>query len=85
MVRFQVMNHQVVRLATSESCFQIGEPLAHLVRIDRIRHGNLFVYNHIGIVRHALGHHILTFEQINVAIVDTDILDIFAKILHRDS
>ena len=82
MVRFQVVNHQVIRLASSESSLQIGKPLAHLVRIDRIRHGNLFVHNHIRIVRHALGHHILTFEQIQVAIIDTDVLDIFAKVLH---
>ena len=81
-VRFQVVNHQVVRLAASESRFQVGKPLAHLVCIDRIRHGNLLVHNHIRIVRHALGHHVLALEQVQVAVVYADILDIFAKVLH---
>ena len=85
MVRFQVVNHQVVRLAASESGFQIGKPFIHLVRIDRIRHGNLFVHNHVRIVGHALGHHVLAFKQIQVAVIDTDILDVFAKVLHIDS
>ena len=85
MVRFQVVNHQVIRFAPSKSGFQIGKPFIHLVGIDRVGHGNLLFHNHIRIVRHALGHHVLAFEQIQVAVIDTDVLDIFAKVLHTDS
>ena len=85
MVRFQMVNHQVIRLTASESSVQIGKPLAHLVGIHRVRHGNLFVQNHIRIIRHTLGYHVLAFEQIQIAVIDTDILDVFAKVFHKFS
>ena len=82
MIRFQVMNHQVIRFAASKSGIQIGEPFANLVSIHRVGHGNLFVNDDIRIVGHAFGHNILALEQIDIAIVNANVLDISTKILH---
>jgi len=84
MVRFHVMDHQVVGLPAVQGLFQVRQPLRSLPGIDRIHHGHFFVQDDIGIVSHPLGDDILAFKQVEVHIVDTDVLDFGRNALDHD-
>ena len=75
-IRFHMLDHQIVRFPVSQHGGKLIQPLMGKIAVDRIHHGNLLVHNDVGIVRHAVGNGILSFKQVNVAVVDTDIVDI---------
>ena len=54
---------------------EIAQPLIGELHVHGIHDGDLLVQNDIGIVSHAERDNILTFEEINLMIIDTDILD----------
>jgi hypothetical protein len=44
--------------------------------IHRVHNGDLLIHNDIGIIRHAVGHYILTLEQVHLMVIDAYIFDI---------
>ena len=56
----------------------MGEMLIH-----GIHHRDLLIQNHIGIIGHTVGNHILAFKKVNLMIVDTHIADIFRNFHFR--
>ena len=85
MVRLHMLHHQIIRLSVSQHGGDVFQPLCAEVGIHRVHDGNLLVQNHIGVVRHAAGHHILPLEQVNLMVVDTYITNIIGNhvfILH---
>ena len=75
-VRFHVMDHEIIRLPAMESRFQILQPFPGHPGIDRIHYGHFRVQDEIGIVGHAFRHDILALEQVQFQVVDPDVLDI---------
>ena len=73
MVGLHMLHHQVVGLAAAQGVFNVLEPFAGLLLVDGVHDGDLVVENHIGIVAHAVGHHILTLEEIHLVVVGADI------------
>ena len=81
MVRFHVMDNQIIRFPAAEGLFQPFEPLFPLPGIDRIHHGHFFVQDEVGIIGHSLGNNVLAFEQIEVQVVHSDVPDVGTDIL----
>ena len=82
MIRFHVMSHQIIWLATVKCSHQIRLPLLTFATVCRIQHCNLLIVDKIGIITHALGHNILTLKKIDVEIIYTDILDGITNHIH---
>ena len=74
-VRLHVVSHQIVWLATIEGGLQVCLPLFALATVGSIHDRDLLIINEIGIITHALRHHILAFKQIDVKIINTDVLN----------
>ena len=81
-VGLHVVSHQIVGLATIEGCLQVCLPLLALATVGSIQHRNLLIVDEIGIITHALRHHILTFKQVDVKIINTDVLNGFTNHIH---
>ena len=75
MVRFHVMDHQVVGFPATQGLFQVLQPGGALPGVHRVHHGHFIIQDDIGIVRHPFGNDILAFKQVEVHIVDADVLD----------
>ena len=78
MIRLHMLDHQIIRLSSSENRFQIIKPLVRKSCIYGIHHGNLSVCDNIGIIGHTIRHRILTFKKINSMIVYPDVVNIFS-------
>ena len=74
-VRLDVVDDEVVRLPAREGGFQVFQVLRALVVVHGVQDGHLLVQDHVGIVGHAVGDHILALEEIDVVIVDADVAD----------
>ena len=77
MVGLHVLNNKIIGLFAAESRVEISEPLVLKVAVDRVHYSNLFVKDHIGVVRHTVGHVILTLKQVDLVVVNADIPDVF--------
>ena len=71
MVRLHVLDHQIVGLTACQSLADVLQPLSGLAGIDGVHNSHLFVQNHIRIIGHAIGHHILALKQIHLVVVGT--------------
>ena len=70
-----MMHDQIVGLTVFKRSLEIGQIVIDLAKIDCIHDGNFVVKNDIAVIGHAGRHFILTFKQINIDIVNTDIAD----------
>ena len=75
-VKFHVLHNEVIRLAAVQHLLQIVQPLVGEILIHRVHDGDLLVQDHIRIVGHAVGDHILALKQINLMVVDADVSNI---------
>ena len=82
-IRFQMVNDQVVGLAASKSLFKVSFPVSDLAKIYRIGDRDLFVLDQKRVVCHACRHDVLAFEQVDVGIVNANVLDVLTQILHN--
>ena len=83
MVRLHVLHHQIIQLPGPQHSGNVFQPLLPEVLIHGVHHGYLLIQNHIGIVRHAIGHHILSLEQIHLMVVHADIANIIGNHLYE--
>ena len=75
-VRLHMLNHQEVGLPAGQSLFHIVQPLMGEVCIHGVHDGHLLVQNGVGIVSHAVRHHILALKEVHFMVVDADIANI---------
>ena len=83
MVRFHMVDHQVVGFPAAQGLFQLRQPLLPLPGIDRVHDGHFFVQDEVRIIGHSFGHDILALEQVQVQVVHADILDFRGQILSK--
>ena len=76
MVRLHVLHDQIVRLSAAEDGLQIVQPFVGETGVHRVHDGDLLVQNDVGIVGHAVGHRVLTLEQVHLMVVYTDIKNV---------
>ena len=76
MVRFHVMDDQVVGRPAGKRLFQVFQPRVRLPGVDRIHHGHLPAQDDIRVVRHPFRNDVLTFKQIQVQVVDSGVPDV---------
>ena len=50
--------------------------------VHGIEHGNFFVYADVRVVGNAVGNGILSFEEVNIEVVDPDVSNIFGHVKH---
>ena len=81
MVRFHVLDHQIVRLSSVQSLPKIVQPLMCEIAVHRIHDGGLLIEDEIGVIRHAVGDFVLSLEQVDPVVVHSDI-DYVAGDLH---
>ena len=82
MVGLHVLHNQIIGLALTQRLVQIVQPLKLKVAVNRIHHGDFLVTDHIGVVCHAVGNHILTLKQVDFVVVHTNIDDVVCH-FHR--
>ncbi len=73
MVRLHMLYHQIVRPAPLQSPLQILQPLLPKSGVHRIHHRHLLIQDHIGIIRHSIGHLVLPLKQIHLMVIDPHI------------
>ena len=78
-IRLHVLHYQVVRLPVSQQGGNVLQPLVLKMGIHRVHYGNFIVQNHIGVVGHSVGNHILPLKQIHLVVVDSHIADILCN------
>ena len=76
MIGFQMLHNQVVRSLSIECLLQILFPFLCLGGIHRIHNGHLLILNQIRVVGHTQRHIVLTFEEIYVKVIHTDVFHI---------
>ena len=82
MVRFHVMDYQIIRLAALQGLFQVPEPLLPFPGIGRIQDGYFPVQDYIGIVRHAFRDFVLALKQIQIFIIYAYVAYILCYFFH---
>ncbi len=75
-VRLHVLYDQIVWTAAVQLGTQAGHPFLAKAAVHRIHDGNFVVADHVRIIGHAVGNHVLPLKQVNVVIVDADVTDI---------
>ena len=80
MIRFHVLHDEVIRCATFQAFFQVGKPFFALAFVGCIHDGNLFVHHEVRVIRNAIWHNVLTFEQIDGNIVYTNVFNLFGNV-----
>ena len=73
MVGLHVADNQIVGCASVEGGVEVGLPFGLLACIGSIENGNLVVDNHIGVVGYTIGNDVLTFEEVGIVVVNSDI------------
>ena len=74
-IRLHVVDDQVIRLAPCQSLLYVGQPFGGLAGVNRVHDGDLIVHDDIGVIGDAVGHHILTLEQVDGLVVYAHIQD----------
>ena len=82
MVRLHVLHYQVVGALASKGLGQVIQPVVGKVDINSIHYRDFIVKDDIGIVCHSVRHIILTFEEVNLMVVDTDVDDAVGDLLY---
>ena len=75
MVRFHVLYNQIIRFTSFQNLLNIVQPLVSKLCIYGIHNCNLLIQNHIGIVRHSIWHFILSFKQVDMVIIYSNIFN----------
>ena len=75
-VRLHVLHDKIVGRALAQRGGDLGDPLVGEVGVHAVHHGDLFIADQVGVVRHAVGHIVLPLKQINEMVVDADIQNI---------
>ena len=81
MVGLHMLHDQIVGRALAERGTYLSQPFVGKTSVNSVQYGNLLVNDHVGIVAHSVWNTVLTFEQINVGIIDTNIKNVI-KYLH---
>ena len=76
MIRLHMLYHQIVRLSAAQHICHIVQPFMGKMDIHCIHHRDLLIQDDVGIVSHAVRHHVLPLKQIYLMIIDPDIPDI---------
>ena len=79
-IRLHVLNDQIVGLPAGKGVLDVVQPLVGEVPVNGVHNGNLLVQNDVGVVGHAVGHHILALKQVNLVVVDAHIADIVGNL-----
>ena len=82
-IRLHMLYDQIVRFASIQHIGHVVQPFMGKIDIHRVHDSDLLVQDHIGIIRHAVRNHILSFKQVYLMVVDTHIADAFCNVWHR--
>ena len=74
-VGLHVLHDQIIRFSAAQDFLYVAQPFIGKSGVHSIHDDDLLVQDHVGIVGHAEGNHILTLEQVDIMIVDADIFD----------
>ena len=75
-IRLHMLHDQICRFVITQYRSNVTKPFFRKMAINRIHDGSLFINNNIRIVCHAFRYDILTFKQIDIMVIDTDITNI---------
>ena len=70
-----MLNDQIIRLTSIQRFVHIGKPLLCKMDIYGIHDRSLLIHDQIGIVGHTVRHLILSFKQVYLMVIDTDVGD----------
>ena len=75
MVRFHMLNDQVIRSASVEDLLDIVEPFMCEVGIYGIHNRDLVIQDHVRVVGHSVRNLILSFKKVNLMVIYTCVSD----------
>ena len=73
MVRFHMLDYEIVRSAVPNSRLHLQHPLFSLSGVDTIHHSHLVVKDNIAVVAHSFRRDILTLKKIHFRVITPDI------------
>ena len=78
MVGLHMMYYKVIRRAPIKRSFNVTQPFVNEMSINGVGDCHLFTDNNVAVVRHSVfANVVLPFEQIDIVVVHTHILDSF--------
>ena len=81
-VRLHMLDDEIVRLSAAKGFPDIGKPLLAKVLVHVIHDSHLIIQDDIAIVSHAVRHHILSLEKINLMIINAYVNNTVCYIKH---
>ena len=75
-----MLDHKIIRLRAAQRRSDVIKPFVGERCVDRVDDGDLFVFDNVGIVRHSGGDSVLTFEQVDPAVVHADVEYVFGNL-----
>ena len=76
MVRFHVLHYKIIGHPAVKCVPDVFEPQASEVSVDRIHDRDLLVSDHVRVISHSRRNIILTFEKIDLVVIDANVDDI---------
>ena len=76
MIRLHVLDDEVIGFGSVQDRCDVIQPFMGEISIYSVHNGDLFILDHIGVVSHAVGNHILSLKQVYLVIVDAYIKNI---------
>ena len=84
-IRLHVLDDQIVRLPAAENGGDVVQPFMGKMNVNCIHNGCFLVHDHIGIIGHSIGNHILAFKKVYLMVVYTHIFDRISNSIHMFS
>ena len=83
-VRFHMLDDQVIRRFVAEDILDIGKPFIGLALVDGVHDGCFFITDDIGIIGHSKRNMEMPLEQIDLMIIGPDVINAFRYLFfHR--
>ena len=73
MIGLHMLHNQIIGLATFQRSCQFLQPFVGLTRVNRIHYRNLLSSQQITVIAHSFRQFILTFKEVQLGIITTDI------------
>ena len=79
MIRLHMLDNQIIRGSAFQSLGNIIQPRLGKELIYSVHNSDLIIQNSIGIVAHAIGNNILSFEQIDLMVIHAKITNVIGN------
>ena len=79
MIRLHVLNDQIIGLSAAERAVEVVQPFVREFGVHRIEHGDFFIEDDVGIIRHPVRNDVLPFKEVDLTVVDSNVENVIGN------